>query len=186
MPPKRKARNIEAFFEKDAELVSRSQRKRDSSALQKLAEEITRLGPKQWDKLPLSDEFLEALRLWHSIADREGRRRQLQFLGRLMRTADSCAIENAMRTLRDGKNAENVLVQRAERLREALLQADAAERTRLLAAMPELAARVQELLEAVQRDNGPPAKNAYRALFRLLLDAQNVDGGDTNVQKHSN
>ena len=171
MPSKRKAQKIETLFQED-ERVSRSQRKRDSTALQKLAEELASLGPRQWEKLPLSEDFLQALQLWHSIGDREGRRRQMQFLGRLMREADSDALASALQELRDGKNADSALLQRTEALREALLRADAAEEARLLAAFPLLSVQLAELLEAVQRDNGPPARGAYRALFRLLLDAQ--------------
>jgi len=82
---------------------SRSQRKRDSTALQKVAEELTRLAPGQWQALPLTPELLEALRLWQRIGDREGRRRQLQYLGRLMREADGAAIASGLAALRAGK-----------------------------------------------------------------------------------
>ena len=83
--------------------VSRSQRKRDSTALQKMAEELTRLAPGQWRKLPLTPELLEALHLWLRINDHEGRRRQLQYLGRLMRDVDGAAIASGLAALRGGR-----------------------------------------------------------------------------------
>ena len=83
--------------------VSRSQRKRASSALQDLAEELTRLAPCQWRDLPLTPELLEALHMWRRIHVREGRRRQLQYLGRLMRAVDAEAVESGLADLREGK-----------------------------------------------------------------------------------
>ena len=79
--------------------VSRSQRKRDSAALQDLAEKLTRLAPGQWRDLPLTPDLLEALQQWRRIHDREARRRQLQYLGRLMRGEDAAAIVSALAAL---------------------------------------------------------------------------------------
>jgi ribosome-associated protein len=148
--------------------VSRSQRKRDSTALQQLAEELTRLAPSQWQELPLTSDLLEALHLWRRIGDREGRRRQLQYLGRLMREADGAAIEVALVALRETKTREAVLLQHTERLRAALVQADQSEREALLARWPEAREELGSLLDAILLDNGPPARSAYRALFRRL------------------
>jgi len=163
MPPQRKTKHIH-----DDGWVSRSQRKRDSTALQKLAEELTRLAPRQWQHLPLTPVLLEALQLWRRIGDHEGRRRQLQYLGRLMREADSTAIESGLAALRDGKTKEVVLLRHTERLREALILADGFEREKLLAQWPQAAEELHSLLDAIRLDNGPPAQGAYRALFRRL------------------
>ena len=98
MPKRRGGKNND-----DDGWVSRSQRKRDSTALQDLAEELTRLAPGLWRDLPLTPELLDALHMWRRIGDREGRRRQLQYLGRLMREADAAAIASALAALREGK-----------------------------------------------------------------------------------
>ena len=156
----------------DGGWVSRSQRKRDSTALQKMAEELTRLAPGQWRHLPLTPELLEALHLWRRISDHEGRRRQLQYLGRLMREADAAAIESGLAVLRDGKTKEIILLQRVERLREELIQADQTERKRLLAEWPEVEGELCSLLDAIRLDNGPHARKAYRTLFRRLREIQ--------------
>jgi ribosome-associated protein len=100
-PHRKKKRSVD-----DDGWISRSQRKRDSTALQKLAEELTRLAPGLWRNLPLTPELLEALHMWRRISDHEGRRRQLQYLGRLMREADGAAIASGLAALRDGKTRE--------------------------------------------------------------------------------
>jgi ribosome-associated protein len=148
--------------------TSRSQRKRDSAALQKTAEELTRLAPGQWQALPLTPDLLEALQLWRRIGDREGRRRQLQYLGRLMREADGAAIASALAALREGKTRESALLRHTERLREELIRADRSGREKLLARWPKAHGELGALLDAIDRDNGPPAREAYRALFRRL------------------
>jgi ribosome-associated protein len=152
----------------DENWTSRSQRKRESAALQILAEELTRLAPGQWQALPLTPDLLEALHLWRRIDDREGRRRQLQYLGRLMREADGAAIASELAVLRDGKTKENAVLRQTERLREELLGADRSGREKLLARWPQAQEELCGLLDAVQLDNGPPAREAHRNLFRRL------------------
>jgi ribosome-associated protein len=151
---------------------SRSQRKRASTALQKLAEELTRLAPGQQQALPLTPDLLEALHEWRRISDYEGRRRQLQYLGRLMREADGAAIEAGLAALRDGKTRATTLLRHTERLREALIRADQDEREKLLAQWPEAKEELRGLLDAIRMDNGPPAREAYRVLFRRLRELQ--------------
>ena len=152
--------------------ISRSQRKRDSTALQKIAEALTRLAPGQWHNLPLTPDLLEALHLWRRIDDHEGRRRQLQYLGRLMREADGAAIASGLAALRDGHTQETSLLRHTERLRAMLIRADSGARETLLAQWPEAKEELLGLLEAIRQDNGPPAREAYRVLFRRLRELQ--------------
>jgi Uncharacterized protein conserved in bacteria len=69
----------------DALPPSRSQRKRDSLALQQLGETIAEAAPHIQAKLPLSDDMRAALAEYRRISSREGKRRHLQYIGRLMR-----------------------------------------------------------------------------------------------------
>jgi ribosome-associated protein len=142
--------------------------------LQDLAEELTRLAPGLWRELPLGPDLLEALHMWRRIGDREGRRRQLQYLGRLMREADGAAIASGLAALRAGKTRESILLQHTERLREALVRADENEREKLLARWPQAREELEGLLDAIRMDNGSPARGAYRALFRRLRELQSL------------
>src|SRR5690625_5207815 len=63
---------------------SKSQRKRDMLALQKLGQTLTELKPAQLAKIPLDEDLLHAVTEMQRIRQREGRRRQLQYIGRLM------------------------------------------------------------------------------------------------------
>ena len=81
---------------------SKSQRKRDATALQDLGEQLVKLTPVQLSRVPLPDELLAAVRLARSITQRGGHKRQLQYIGKLMRQldeAETAAIRAALTTL---------------------------------------------------------------------------------------
>jgi len=67
---------------------SRSCKKRESTALQKRGEELAALGPGTWKALPLPEGLCEALYDIGRMKSHEARRRQMQYIGRLMREAD--------------------------------------------------------------------------------------------------
>lgn len=67
--------------------ISRSQKKRDSISLQKIGEEIANLAPAKLDMLPLTEDLQSAIAEYKRITNREAKRRQLQYIGRLMREA---------------------------------------------------------------------------------------------------
>ena len=73
---------------------SRSEKKRQSLALQNMGEELTRLGPQEVKNLDLPADLREALQLYARIGDHEGRRRQMQYVGKLMRRLDDAEIES--------------------------------------------------------------------------------------------
>lgn len=160
--------------EEGAEAPSRSQKKRDSTALQVLGEELARLPLSRLKGLPLSPELDEALRLLARISDNEGRRRQKQFIGRLMREVDHKAVRAALENVTLGHSQDNAAFHRAERLRDTLLAADAAALAPLLAPWPEEEQNLRELIIAAQQEQvqlgtskaSPP--HAQRALFRKL------------------
>ena len=66
---------------------SRSRKKRESTALQKRGEFLAALGPGVWKTLPLPEGLLKALSDAQRMKSHEARRRQMQYIGRLMREA---------------------------------------------------------------------------------------------------
>jgi ribosome-associated protein len=67
---------------------SRSQKKRESAALQEQGRILAALSPAVWETLPLSRELVGALREWRGMRTREAKRRHMQYIGRLMRELD--------------------------------------------------------------------------------------------------
>ncbi len=95
---------------------SKSQVKRDMISIQKLGEDLTTLGKKQLDKLPISDSVRAALNEYSRLPNsHEARRRQLQFIGKVMRDANHEEIQAALDKLRTPDRAQ---VRRAQLIEE--------------------------------------------------------------------
>ncbi len=95
---------------------SKSQVKRDMIGIQKLGEDLTTLGKKQLDKLPISDSLRAALNEYSRLPNsHEARRRQLQFIGKVMRDANHEEIQAALDKLRTPDRAQ---VRRAQMIEE--------------------------------------------------------------------
>lgn len=73
--------------EEETERVSRSQKKRDSSALQAVGEKLAKMPAVRRQRLPLPADLREGLEEYDRLSGFEAKRRQLQFIGRLMREA---------------------------------------------------------------------------------------------------
>ncbi|MDD6181776.1 MAG: ribosome biogenesis factor YjgA [Desulfovibrionaceae bacterium] len=161
--------NMDATERDDDGYVSRSQKKRDSTALQKLGEELAALSAAQRREMPLTEDLRAAFQELERIRDKEGRRRQMQYVGRLMREADGPAIRTALEELRQGRTAEDRLFHQAERLRGALLEAEGAAAADLLRPWPQAAPALLKLADEARRERqaGLPPR-ASRALFRAV------------------
>lgn len=154
---------------------SRSEKKRRSTALQELGEALAALPPTAQDDMPLSPDMREALSLLARITDREGRRRQMQFIGRLMREEDADAIREALAARSAGHQADTARFHRAEQWRDRLLREPDATLPALLAALtealpdaePALRERLLALVPRARAEQGAP--HARRELFRLLM-----------------
>ncbi|GAB4469688.1 MAG: ribosome biogenesis factor YjgA [Burkholderiaceae bacterium] len=148
---------------------SKTQRKREMTALQALGAELVKLAPEQRARIELPDALRDAIAVLDRIASFEARRRQMQYIGRLMRSVDADAIRAAIgRATGDSKEAV-ALMHRCERWRDRLLDDDGA-LTEFLAAYPQAdAQRLRSTIRAArrERDAGGPPKHT-RALYRGL------------------
>ena len=73
---------------------SRSQKKRESSALQEMGEKLAGLSPGKLEQYPLPPELRQAILTWKSSSKKnEAARRQMQYIGRLMREQDEELLE---------------------------------------------------------------------------------------------
>jgi ribosome-associated protein len=153
------------------ERPSKTQRKQAMDALQALGAELIRLAPEQRARIDLPDALRDAIDFVDRIASFEARRRQMQYIGRLMRSVDADAIRAAIgRATGDSKEAV-ALMHRAERWRDRLLVDDGA-LTEFLGAHPQTdAQRLRATIRAArrERDSQKPPKHA-RLLYRWLHD----------------
>ncbi|MDE6733967.1 MAG: DUF615 domain-containing protein [Desulfovibrio sp.] len=184
MPRKRSAPRPE---DDRQEKPSRSANKRGSHARQALGLEIARLTAAERANLPLTPELAEAMDLLDRLTDREGRRRQEQYIGRLMRDVDEEPLRRAMAGRQARDAAEVARFHAAEDWRARLLEAPAPDVPALLeefrhSAAPASPEAEAELLRAVDaaraaRARGDTSPRAARVLFRVLAAAL-AGGGD--------
>ena len=77
---------------------SKSQVKRDMLALLDLGRELVDLSPERLKQLPLSERLYESIRLAQRTTSREGLRRQVHYVGKLMRDAQADEIRKQLDT----------------------------------------------------------------------------------------
>ena len=159
-------------FEQEYERPSKSELKRQMEELQKLGAQLVAEPRDRVKRVPMPDEVKDAILMCQTITNHEGRRRQLQYVGKMMRTLSDEEVAVIQRTIDSWKGAskaETAALHALERRREKLLSDDKA-LTELLSEHPEL--DVQQLRTLIrnarkeQAENKPP--KAYRELFQIL------------------
>jgi len=149
---------------------SKSQRKRDMTAVQDLGKELTTLNRKQLEKLQLSDRVLAALAEFHRLPNsNEARRRHLQFIGKVMRDEPHEEILQALTNLRTPDHAEVRRAQLIEKWGERLLSGAEDDVNAFITDYP-LAERqaIRQLLRNYSRDDEESARVHRRRLLSYI------------------
>jgi ribosome-associated protein len=151
------------------EVVSKTRRKQAMLELQALGEALVALGEAQLAALPLEDELREAVLEAKRMRSHEAKRRQMQFIGRLMRRLDPAPIRERLDELAGQSAQASARHKRLEAWRERLLADDAA-LTEFAAAHPGADLQALRALIRNSRKERHEAKppRAYRELFRFL------------------
>lgn len=163
-------------FEPEYDRPSKSELKRQMTALQKMGQELVDSARDRVKRVPMPEDVRDAILECQNITNHEGRRRQMQFVGKKMRTLDEAEVALIQKTIDSWKGAsksETAAMHSLERKREKLLVKDEA-LTELMAENPEL--DVQHLRTLIrnarkeQAENKPP--KAYREIFQILKEIQ--------------
>ncbi|MGE0800727.1 MAG: ribosome biogenesis factor YjgA [Lautropia sp.] len=155
--------------------LSKTRRKKQMLALQSLGERLVGLPQAQLDALPLPEPLGDAVAEARRIRSHEGRRRQLQYIGRLMRETDATAIEAAL-AVDDQRHRRSVqAMHAAERWRDGLLDGSLS-LTDFVAQYPVAAgAGLTDALARARREQSaerPPRAQRllYQQLHRLIAE----------------
>ena len=175
-------------FEQEYERPSKSELKRQMTVLQKLGEELVNEARDRVKRVPMPEDVRDAILECQQIKDHEGRRRQLQYVGKKMRTLDEEEVAAIQRTIDSWKGlskADTANMHAMERRRDKLLTDDKA-LTVLLSENPEL--DVQHLRTLIRNarkehaENKPP--KAYREIFQILKEiAKKKNGGKKDADE---
>lgn len=163
-------------FEQEYDRPSKSQLKREMDALQKLGESLVNEPRDRVKRVPMPEDVRDAILECQQIKDHEGRRRQMQYVGKKMRTLEPdelAIIQKTIDSWHGASKAETAAMHALERRREKLLADDQA-LTELLNRHPEVDVQHMRTLirnaRKEQAENKPP--KAYREIFQILKQLQ--------------
>ncbi|MDR3298492.1 MAG: DUF615 domain-containing protein [Candidatus Accumulibacter sp.] len=158
--------------------LSKTRRKRAMAELQTLGEALAALPAERLKKIDLPEPLREAIGLIQRMPRQdEARRRQTQYIGRLMRAVEDAPIRAALADARGDSAAVTARLRRLERQRDALLE-DETKLYEIAALYPGLdPQRLRSLRRAAlkEKEQNKPPRN-YRAIFQLLKDAGQDSG----------
>lgn len=161
---------------------SKSSLKREMHALQDLGEQLVALSPERLKKVPLPDSLYEAIRAAQGFK-MEARRRQMQYIGKLMRKIDPAPIQAQLDIFSGNSAAEVAKMHRLERLREQLLEDDKVLGT-IAETWPDADLQYLRTLRRnalKEREAGKPPKS-FREIFRVLRELQEAQDAAAEAQ----
>ncbi|WP_117236090.1 ribosome biogenesis factor YjgA [Vibrio maerlii] len=164
-------KNQKAPWEEEEEIiwVSRTEMKNDMEDLQKLGEELVGLKPAVLAKFPLTEDLAEAIADAQRFKN-EARRRQLQYIGKLMRFVDPEPIQAALDKVRNKHSQATAVLHKLEALRDRVVEEGDSAITDVMELYPSAdRQRLRQLARqaAKEKKAGKPAK-AYREIFQVL------------------
>ena len=153
---------------------SKTQKKQEMIALQKLGEELARLNAAQLTKIPLSDELREAIFAVQSMSKHGARYRQMQYIGKLMREADVAHIQNALDILRNKNNLATAHFHQFEKWRDQLIAGNEEIMNDVLHSLPDVDIQhLRQLVRNAQKEQADgKSPKASREIFRYLKQMQ--------------
>ena len=170
----------EPWEEEEEEIiwVSRSELKRDMLELQKLGEELVALKPALLAKFPLDEDLHKAI-LDAQRFEKEARRRQLQYIGKLMRSRDPEPLQAALDALNNKHNQQSIELHKIEKLRDKIIEQGDSAINELMAEYPHAdRQKFRQLARQAKKEyqENKPHK-AYREIFQLIK-ALKVEGSE--------
>ncbi|PMO69833.1 ribosome biogenesis factor YjgA [Vibrio splendidus] len=164
-------KNQKAPWEPEEEIiwVSKTEMKTDMDALQKLGEELVELKPSTLDKFPLSEDLAQAIKDAQRFKN-EAKRRQLQYIGKVMRNVDPEPIQAALDKIRNKHSQATVELHKLEQLRDRVVAEGDAAISDVMEMYPEAdRQRLRQLARQANKEKSAnkPAKSS-REIFQIL------------------
>jgi ribosome-associated protein len=162
--------------------ASKTDLKRESTELQKLGEALLTLRADLMEGLALPEKLVDAIADARRITNFEGRRRQMQYIGKLMRGLDEGSLQSvrdALETQQKGSARESLSLHHAEKWRDDLIAREDAldqwlrehpgtDTQQLRALIRQARKDVQPDKDSISRGLAPRQGRAYREIFQLV------------------
>jgi ribosome-associated protein len=166
--------------------LSKTRRKKDSHDLQDLGEALVAMPDGRLVDLPMDESLLDAIRQYRVTRTHEGKRRQMQYIGKLMRRNDPEPLREAVAAMQLGQAKDALALHDAERWRAELVASDDA-LTAWMADHPQAdVQQLRSLIRAARKDASvaPEQRSgrAFRDLFKFIRQqSAGVEPEDTGV-----
>lgn len=162
-------------FDEDGEPTrpSKTRLKQQSQDLQVLGVAVSELSNDRLAAIDMPDALRDAIEQFRRTKSFEGRRRQMQYVGKLMRSADEDALREAVAAFKLGSAKETLALHEAERWRTELIADDDA-LTRWMLEHPDTdTQQMRSLVRAARRDTANGATDgrqprSHRDLFQFI------------------
>ena len=158
------------FSNVDDDRKSRTETKNEDRALQELGKQLVSLSSEQPANIDVPEELLEAVMVARKTRKRGAKRRQMQYIGRLMRNIDPEPIRNALENIRLGDLDKARSFHKIEQWRDAIKAGEEQVIEEILASCPGAERqRLTQLARNARHDaqKGKGVKSS-RMLFRYL------------------
>lgn len=159
-------------FDDDEEFISKTQRKRECDALQKLGEDLITLKDDELDTFDLPEALYAAIRDAKKIRQRGALKRHRQYIGKLMRDIDPEPIEQQLQKVRHKDDLHNALFKRLENWRDQIISDGDKAINEIMKELPGADRQYLRQLcrnaQKEQQQNKPPV--AFRQIFKYLRD----------------
>jgi len=103
------------------DFISKTRRKRESHDLQKLGAALVGLSSDRLERMGLPEKLLDAVKACQGITKHEARRRQMQYIGKIMRDVDPEPIAQQLNEFTSPSRHQTALFHVAEKWRDDLL-----------------------------------------------------------------
>jgi ribosome-associated protein len=169
---------------------SRTDLKRESTELQKLGEDLLTLRADLLERLDVSEKLKDAVVEAKRITNFEGKRRQMQYIGKLMRKVDPAVLETMRAALVEqtsGSAQENLVLHQAETWRDRLLASEDAFAEWITHCPDTDTQQLRALIRQARKDAVPEKPGAavrhgraYRDIFQMVRE-QLTNDADTGT-----
>ena len=167
----------------DGELPSRNQLKQQMQDLQELGEALASLPADRLDALKIEERLRDAIDELHRTRSFEGKRRQIQYIGKLMKFENPEPLREAVASYRVGSAKDTLTMHQAEYWRDQLVATDDTLAEWLKSYPATDVQQLRSLVRAARKEKLEPGERhgrAYRDLFRmvkgLMTDVPEADG----------
>ena len=182
---------------KGTDEASKTDLKRESTELQKLGEALLTLRGDLMEQLALPEKLGDAVAEAKRITNFEGKRRQMQYIGKLMRQLDEetrQSVRDALEVQQKGSAGDALALHQAEQWRDKLIADDEAlaqwqraypgtDTQQLRALIRQARKDVQPDAESVSRGLAPRQGRSYREIFQLVKEQLDHEGPPSTLSK---